>query len=88
MAAPRLLMVAMRSSAACTMAHLRVGVLTSGPTNRRTQWNLVDGLYAKPSSAAVAARPGWPDQTHDIFEGTEQIQQLVISRAISGIRIE
>jgi len=27
-------------------------------------------------------------QTHDIFEGTEQIQQLVISRAISGMRIE
>jgi acyl-CoA dehydrogenase len=27
-------------------------------------------------------------QTHDIFEGTEQIQQLVISRAISGLRIE
>ena len=25
---------------------------------------------------------------HDIFEGTEQIQQLVVSRAISGIRIE
>jgi hypothetical protein len=24
----------------------------------------------------------------DIFEGTEQIQQLVISRAISGMRIE
>jgi alkylation response protein AidB-like acyl-CoA dehydrogenase len=24
----------------------------------------------------------------DIFEGTEQIQQLVISRAISGLRIE
>jgi alkylation response protein AidB-like acyl-CoA dehydrogenase len=23
----------------------------------------------------------------DIFEGTEQIQQLVISRAISGLRI-
>jgi len=29
-----------------------------------------------------------PDETHDIFEGTEQIQQLVISRAISGLRIE
>jgi hypothetical protein len=28
-----------------------------------------------------------PD-TMDIFEGTEQIQQLVISRAISGLRIE
>ena len=27
-------------------------------------------------------------QTFDIFEGTEQIQQLVISRAISGLRIE
>jgi acyl-CoA dehydrogenase len=25
---------------------------------------------------------------HDIFEGTEQIQQLVIARAISGLRIE
>lgn len=24
----------------------------------------------------------------DIFEGTEQIQQLVIGRAISGMRIE
>jgi hypothetical protein len=24
----------------------------------------------------------------DIFEGTEQIQQLVIGRAISGLRIE
>ena len=27
-------------------------------------------------------------QTYDIFEGTEQVQQLVISRAISGLRIE
>jgi hypothetical protein len=27
-------------------------------------------------------------ETLDIFEGTEQIQQLVISRAISGLRIE
>ena len=26
--------------------------------------------------------------TFDIFEGTEQIQQLVISRAITGLRIE
>jgi hypothetical protein len=25
---------------------------------------------------------------YDIFEGTEQIQQLVISRSISGLRIE
>ena len=27
-------------------------------------------------------------ETMDTFEGTEQIQQLVISRAISGLRIE
>jgi hypothetical protein len=27
-------------------------------------------------------------QTYDIFEGTEQIQQLVIARAISGLWIE
>ena len=27
-------------------------------------------------------------KTYDIFEGTEQIQQLLISRAISGLRIE
>jgi hypothetical protein len=26
--------------------------------------------------------------TYDIFEGTEQIPQLVIARAISGLRIE
>lgn len=26
--------------------------------------------------------------TYDIFEGSEQIQQLVIARAISGFRIE
>ena len=31
-------------------------------------------------------RPG--SKIFDIFEGTEQIQQLVISRAISGLRIE
>jgi hypothetical protein len=29
-----------------------------------------------------------PRATFDIFEGTEQIQQLVIARAISGLRIE
>jgi hypothetical protein len=27
-------------------------------------------------------------EIYDIFEGTEQIQQLVISQAISGLRIE
>jgi alkylation response protein AidB-like acyl-CoA dehydrogenase len=27
-------------------------------------------------------------EIYDIFEGTEQIQQLVIARAISGMRIQ
>jgi len=27
-------------------------------------------------------------RTFDVFEGSEQIQQLVIGRAISGLRIE
>jgi alkylation response protein AidB-like acyl-CoA dehydrogenase len=31
---------------------------------------------------------GLPGKLMDIFEGTEQIQELVISRAISGLRIE
>ena len=31
---------------------------------------------------------GLRDPSYDIFEGTEQIQQLVIARAISGLRLE
>ena len=30
----------------------------------------------------------WDMHTYDIFEGTEQIQQLVIARALSGMRID
>lgn len=40
------------------------------------------GRFAPPTSNSH------PRCGHDIFEGTEQIQQLVISRAISGMRIE
>jgi len=36
----------------------------------------------------LAALPGLVIRTHDIFKGTEEIQQLVISGAISGMRIE
>jgi hypothetical protein len=38
----------------------------------------------RPGRGAV----GRDGKNFDIFEGTEQIQQLVISRAISGLRIE
>jgi len=37
----------------------------------------------------LGRRPGEPlKHFYDIFEGTEQIQQLVIARALSGMRIE
>jgi len=29
-----------------------------------------------------------PSNVHTIFEGTSEIQQLVIARAISGLRVE
>jgi hypothetical protein len=35
-----------------------------------------------------SATGGSASDTYEIFEGTEQIQQLVIARAISGLRIE
>ena len=48
--------------------------------------------FAKPlvtvSQQHVTALRNRGRVNHDIFEGTEQIQQLVISRAISGLRIE
>jgi len=34
------------------------------------------------------ALAGRLSEIYDIFEGTEQIQELVIARAISGLRIE
>jgi hypothetical protein len=36
----------------------------------------------------LIGRCGPRRENYDLFEGTEQIQQLVISRAISGLRIE
>jgi hypothetical protein len=45
-----------------------------------------------PRSTALNGTSGYlwtsSNQIHDIFEGTEQIQQPVISQAISGMRIE
>jgi hypothetical protein len=35
-----------------------------------------------------ATRRRRASESYDIFEGTEQIQQLVIARAISGLRIQ
>jgi len=42
----------------------------------------------KPQVTDVCGRAEQLRKNYDIFEGTEQIQQLVIARAISGLRIE
>jgi alkylation response protein AidB-like acyl-CoA dehydrogenase len=42
----------------------------------------------EPLPTEVLDSAGRIRETYDIFEGTEQIQLLVISRAISGLRIE
>jgi len=47
-----------------------------------------NGRTKNPSVCWVFEAPEPHLETMDIFEGTEQIQQLVISRAISGLRIE
>lgn len=44
---------------------------------------LVSGTQQHPAALRNLGRVN-----HDISEGTEQVQQLVISRAISGLRIE
>ena len=47
--------------------------------------------FANPLLSATVQHhvtPGIPTVSHTIFEGTSEIQQLVIARAISGLRIE
>ena len=58
--------------------HRRVGHRAGHPDPRRLR------LRPRVPRRALAPRR----QDLDIFEGTEQIQQLVISRAITGLRIE
>ena len=48
----------------------------------------MDSRRQKPQVTDAGETAGPFRETMDIFEGTEQIQQLVISRAISGLRIE
>jgi hypothetical protein len=58
---------------------------TKGGVLRRVHGEQMD---EKPSVGYVGRLAERVQQTHDIFEGTEQVQQLVIARAISGLRIE
>ena len=57
--------------------------------NGDTRWNR---RLAKRQLKPTAAHDDRPEEhetvSHTIFEGTSEIQQLVIARAISGLRIE
>jgi len=57
--------------------------------NGDTGWN---GAFESSLVSRTARHDDASDETesviHTIFEGTSEIQQLVISRAISGLRIE
>ncbi len=67
-----------------SMAKLKAGRLATWATERAIQ---ILGGYGYSREYPVE-RWHRDAKIHDIFEGTEQIQQLVISRAISGLRIE
>ncbi|MDH3754687.1 MAG: acyl-CoA dehydrogenase family protein [Acidimicrobiia bacterium] len=67
-----------------SMAKLKAGRVATWVTERAIQ---IVGGYGYTRECPVE-RWHRDAKIHDIFEGTEQIQQLVISRAISGMRIE
>src|SRR5690606_2449867 len=67
-----------------SMAKLKAGRVAVWVTERAIQ---ILGGYGYVSEYPVE-RWHRDAKIYDIFEGTEQIQQLVISRAISGLRIE
>ena len=67
-----------------SMAKLKAGRVATWSTERAIQ---ILGGYGYTREYPVE-RWHRDAKIHDIFEGTEQIQQLVISRAISGMRIE
>ena len=67
-----------------SMAQLKAGRVATWVTERAIQ---ILGGYGYVRECPVE-RWHRDAKIHDIFEGTEQIQQLVISRAISGMRIE
>ena len=59
-----------------------------GTRTRRTRTNAATSRERKCQLTDADGLGEHDRHTYDIFEGTEQIQQLVISRAISGMRIE
>ena len=54
-----------------------------------TRWNHRFAYHLVAATTHDRVTPGKPETvSHTIFEGTSEIQQLVIARAISGMRVE
>ena len=66
--------------------------ITGTPAARRAVWVTEDAIRILGGYGYTREYPvdRWhrDAKNHTIFEGTSEIQQLVISRAISGLRIE
>ncbi len=70
----------------------RQGSFNGGEEHEQVSVGPVTSGQRFPRSEGINGTNGclWisPKEIFDIFEGTEQIQQLDIARAISGLRIE
>jgi len=78
-------------SVACVAETLPSSLLSArSRDDHRSRPDITGRRFPRSAGRNVTSGHLWtsPNQTHDIFEGTEQIQQLVISRAISEVRID
>jgi hypothetical protein len=57
------------------------------PTTDRTGWNWRGSLDARANASNTAGPDGHGTGTYTLFEGTSEIQRLVIVRAASGMHI-
>ena len=68
------------------------GLALAIPGRGWTEQHVTDSRFPKPLVGGTPQHAAAPrilmKVIHTIFEGTSEIQQLVISRAISGLRIE
>jgi hypothetical protein len=73
-------------------SHLRGGIPSFRPRTGRTTHHLptprIRSHLLSSTEQHERDHPNAPNLNHTIFEGTSEIQQLVIARAISGLRIE